>query len=240
MDGVDVLFGFHIGFKAEGPGSLICGTQGFWPPPSAMSFSPECRPCRGRAGGREGCPAGGLFGGGEPARHFPERQRRHPYRRGQAGRGEAATSSPLPRGCSCETRGETTELDAYMTAESERILRASADPVGLRLRVADWGNSAGGGSSPELARLIATVAEAMGGWKTVIPMSGFGATEDFACLMSRVQASGGLASYLQVGTDRAAGHHSDRFDFDETLPRAGAGTAGPAGRAHGGRRTGRH
>lgn len=56
----------------------------------------------------------------------------------------------------------------------------------------------------------------MGGWKTVIPMSGFGATEDFACLMSRVQASGGLASYLQVGTDRAAGHHSDRFDFDET------------------------
>lgn len=78
------------------------------------------------------------------------------------------------------------------------------------------GNSAGGESSPELARLIATVAEAMGGWKTVIPMSGFGATEDFACLMSRVQASGGLASYLQVGTDRAAGHHSDRFDFDET------------------------
>ena len=29
VDGVDVLFGFHIGFKAEGPGSLICGTQGF-------------------------------------------------------------------------------------------------------------------------------------------------------------------------------------------------------------------
>ena len=55
----------------------------------------------------------------------------------------------------------------------------------------------------------------MGGWKTVIPMSGFGATEDFACLMSRFRL-GGLASYLQVGTDRAAGHHSDRFDFDET------------------------
>ena len=29
VDGVDVLFGFHIGFKAEGPGTLICGTQGF-------------------------------------------------------------------------------------------------------------------------------------------------------------------------------------------------------------------
>ena len=115
-----------------------------------------------------------------------------------------------------ETRGETTELDAYMTAESERILRASADLWGCACEWRTVGNSAGGGSSPELARLIATVAEAMGGWKTVIPMSGFGATEDFACLMSRVQTSGGLASYLQVGTDRAAGHHSDRFDFDET------------------------
>ena len=80
----------------------------------------------------------------------------------------------------------------------------------------------------------------MGGWKTVIPMSGFGATEDFACLMSRVQASGGLASYLQVGTDRAAGHHSDRFDFDETcLGRALELLARLAVRI-GGRRTGRH
>ena len=98
-----------------------------------------------------------------------------------------------------ETRGETTELDAYMTAESERILRASADLWGCTCEWRTVGNSAGGGSSPELARLIATVAEAMGGWKTVIPMSGFGATEDFACLMSGVQASGGLASTCRSG-----------------------------------------
>jgi aminobenzoyl-glutamate utilization protein A len=130
--------------------------------------------------------------------------------------GEARNVIPASARLFMETRGETTELDAYMTAESERILRASADLWGCACEWRTVGNSAGGGSSPELARLIATVAEAMGGWKTVIPMSGFGATEDFACLMSRVQASGGLASYLQVGTDRAAGHHSDRFDFDET------------------------
>ncbi|MFQ9491358.1 MAG: M20/M25/M40 family metallo-hydrolase [Bilophila wadsworthia] len=98
VDGVDVLFGFHIGFKAEGPGSLILARKDSWPPPSAMSFSPGARPCRGRAG-EEGCPAGGLFGGGEPARHF-RAARRHPYRRGQAGRGEARNVIPLPRGCS--------------------------------------------------------------------------------------------------------------------------------------------
>ncbi|MFQ9491357.1 MAG: hypothetical protein ACLR0N_10835 [Bilophila wadsworthia] len=73
-----------------------------------------------------------------------------------------------------ETRGETTELDAYMTAESERILRFSRSVWGCACEWRTVGNSAGEGSSPELARLIATVAEAMGGWKTVIPMSGFG------------------------------------------------------------------
>ena len=217
VDGVDVLFGFHIGFKAEGPGSLICGTQGFLATTKRdVLFSGV--PAHAGAAPEEGKDALLAACSAVVNLHAISRNGKGGTRIavGRLEGGEARNVIPASARLFMETRGETTELDAYMTAESERILRASADLWGCACEWRTVGNSAGGGSSPELARLIATVAEAMGGWKTVIPMSGFGATEDFACLMSRVQASGGLASYLQVGTDRAAGHHSDRFDFDET------------------------
>ena len=74
--------------------------------------------------------------------------------------GEARNVIPASARLFMETRGETTELDAYMVAESERILRASAELWGCACEWRTVGNSAGGESSPELAFLIATVAEA--------------------------------------------------------------------------------
>ena len=129
--------------------------------------------------------------------------------------GEARNVVPASARLAMETRGETTALDAYMVAESERILRAAADMWGCSCAWTTVGSSGGGSSSPELARTVAEVAAEMGGWNALIERDAFGATEDFACLMRRVQDAGGLATYMQVGTERAAGHHSDRFDFDE-------------------------
>ncbi|MFQ9867864.1 MAG: hypothetical protein ACLRWP_13400 [Bilophila wadsworthia] len=47
------------------------------------------------------------------------------------------------------------------------------------------------------------------------PDGGFGATEDFACLMSRVQAREGWLPTCRSGRTGLRAH-SDRFDFDET------------------------
>jgi aminobenzoyl-glutamate utilization protein A len=39
--------------------------------------------------------------------------------------------------------------------------------------------------------------------------------------MERVKELGGLATYCIVGSDLAAGHHNERFDFDEaSMPAA--------------------
>jgi metal-dependent amidase/aminoacylase/carboxypeptidase family protein len=35
--------------------------------------------------------------------------------------------------------------------------------------------------------------------------------------MARVQQNGGLASYMVFGTDLSAGHHNEKFDFDEQV-----------------------
>lgn len=216
VDGVDALFGFHIGFKAEGPGTLICGTQGFLATTKRdVVFSGA--PAHAGAAPEEGRDALLAACSAVVNLHAISRNGKGGTRIavGRLEGGEARNVIPASARLFMETRGETTELDAYMVAESERILRASAGLWGCACEWRTVGSSAGGESSPQLAGIVAGVAGAMGGWKTVVPMSGFGATEDFACLMSRVQASGGLASYLQVGTDRAAGHHNGRFDFDD-------------------------
>ena len=33
--------------------------------------------------------------------------------------------------------------------------------------------------------------------------------------MEYVQKHGGQTTFIQLGTDRTAGHHNDRFDFDD-------------------------
>ena len=42
-------------------------------------------------------------------------------------------------------------------------------------------------------------------------------SEDATLMMARVQARGGLASYMIFGTELSAGHHNDKFDFDESV-----------------------
>lgn len=36
-------------------------------------------------------------------------------------------------------------------------------------------------------------------------------------MMARVQERGGLASYMIFGTELSAGHHNEKFDFDENV-----------------------
>ncbi|MEG2140997.1 MAG: peptidase dimerization domain-containing protein, partial [Bilophila sp.] len=134
--------------------------------------------------------------------------------------GDARNIVPATAHLLMETRGETTQLEAYMSTEAERILRAAADMWGCTCHIEVVGGACGGASSPELARLVAETASAMGCYQTIREQERFGATEDFACLMTRVQECGGSATYLQVGAKRSAGHHNDAFDFDEAcLPR---------------------
>lgn len=214
VDGVDVLFGFHIGFKAEGPGSLICGTQGFLATTKRdVLFSGV--PAHAGAAPEEGKDALLAACSAVVNLHaFPERQRRHPYRRGQAGRGRGRNVIPASARLFMETRGETTELDAYMTAESERILRASADLVGLRLRVADCGEQCWGREQPGACPPYCYGRGSDGWLEDGYPDERFRGDGRFRLPDERGSGLGRAASYLQVGTDRAAGHHSDRFDFD--------------------------
>lgn len=216
VDGVDDLVGLHIGFQADDAHTLICGTTDFLATTkldvffSGVAAHAGAAPEEGRDALLAACAATlnlhAIARSGKGATRIAV---------GRLEGGEARNVIPSSASLRMETRGATTELDAYMVGEAERILRASAEMWGCSCRWETAGRSEGGASSPELARIVAGVAGEMGLWRKPVLMASFGATEDFACFMSRVRKAGGRACYMQIGAERAAGHHNGRFDFDE-------------------------
>jgi len=140
------------------------------------------------------------------------------------GKAEAGTASNViaeRARMEAEARGETTELMEYMKDRFETTVRAAATMHGCRGRVEVVSESPRADSDPELQALVTEIAEGVDGIDTVLPAADFGASEDATFLMERVQATGGLASYLIVGTDHPTSHHTPTFDVDERSIRHG-------------------
>ncbi|ELY51659.1 amidohydrolase [Natronolimnohabitans innermongolicus] len=114
-----------------------------------------------------------------------------------------------------EARGETTELMEFVKERLERTARSAARMHGCQATVDVVSESPRADSDPELQALVSEVAEGVRGIDRVVPAADFGASEDATFLMERVQADGGLATYLIVGTDHPTSHHTPTFDVDE-------------------------
>ena len=113
-----------------------------------------------------------------------------------------------------EVRGETTGICAWMAAEAERVLRAAATMYGVEVTIENMGEA---GSAPcdASARAIVRRAAEKTGAVRILEFSPLGGSEDATLMMEAVQARGGSATYLLVGTPLPAGHHHPRFDIDE-------------------------
>ena len=120
-----------------------------------------------------------------------------------------------------EARGETTALKEYAKSRLERAFRGAAESHGCALAFDVVSESPRADSDPELVDHVAAVADGVDGVTEVVPTAEFGASEDATFLMRRVQADGGLAAYLIVGTDHPTAHHTPTFDVDEASLRVG-------------------
>jgi aminobenzoyl-glutamate utilization protein A len=77
------------------------------------------------------------------------------------------------------------------------------------------GHSNSENSNPELAALVADLGRNIAGVTATKPHHSFGGSEDATLLMSEIHRRGGQATYIMLGSDVKAGHHNERFDFDE-------------------------
>jgi aminobenzoyl-glutamate utilization protein A len=222
VEGIDRILGFHIGFQANQPGIVICGTQNFLATSKAditftgVTAHAGAAPEEGRNALLAACTATLNM-------HAIPRSGKGDTRItvGKLVGGQGRNVIPPNATLFLETRGVTSELDEYMFGEVQRIGKAAADMWGCGYDMVLTGGTKSGESSPEMAEIVAEGAREMGCFDTILTRKNFGASEDYSHFMTLVQQHGGIGSYVQVGTTIAAGHHNSRFDFDEAvLPRA--------------------
>ncbi len=216
LEGVDFLVGLHLGIRAEHTGSLICGAESFMASsgfdlryvgkPAHAGFAPQ----EGRNALLAACSA--TLAMHALPRHGGGASR---INVGQLRAGQARNIIPDEAILHVETRGISNEIDAFMYAEAQRVARAAAEMWGCDCVLIPRKSLPGGRSSPEMSARIETLARTIPGFTHIVRQAGFGATEDFTVLLDAAQQQGGQGVYIQLGATRSAGHHSDRFDFDE-------------------------
>ena len=59
------------------------------------------------------------------------------------------------------------------------------------------------------------MAKQMGIFSEIVGTANINGSDDCTYFMERVQAMGGKAAFIIIGSGLAAGHHDFRFDFDE-------------------------
>ena len=214
--GVDLIVGLHIGFQAEKKGDIVCGAKGFlattkWDVTyTGKSAHAGAAPQEGKNALLAACDATlnlhaiPRHGGGVTRITV-----------GKLIGGQGRNVIPPNAWLALETRGETSELDDYMTTQAARIIKAAGDMWDCSHDVTVMGGTKSGESSPEMVEKVVAIAKTMPVFTNIMGMKDFGASEDYSHMMTVVQQSGGQGTYIQVGTDRKAGHHNDHFDFDE-------------------------
>lgn len=121
-----------------------------------------------------------------------------------------------------ETRGETSEVNDYIRSQALAVLEGAAKMYGVEVEINIVGEAKSSMPSEELVDRLESAAKTSPYFDKVTAwLTDAAGSEDATYYMEKVKANGGLATYCIVGSDLSAGHHNERFDFDEaSLPAA--------------------
>lgn len=222
VDDVDYIIGGHIGFKAQYNGDFICATGKFLAT-TKLDVIFKGVPAHAGAAPQEGKNALLAAAAASLNLHAISRHGEGASRInvGVLEAGQGRNIVPPNALLKLETRGETSDIDQYMVEETKRIVRAAADMYDVDCEVKVMGGTSSGESDLEIAKTLQEVAGKISYFTNIVKYMDFGAAEDFAHLMSTVQKRGGKGTYYMLGANRAAGHHDNRFDFNEDVLAAG-------------------
>ena len=114
-----------------------------------------------------------------------------------------------------ETRGENGEVASYAYERAVQSLKGAAQIYGAELSVKKQGETITAESDEKLARIVADEALSIPGVTKTEIFRRMPGSDDACWLMRETQKNDGLATYVCIGADAAAGHHNGAFDFDE-------------------------
>ena len=116
-----------------------------------------------------------------------------------------------------ETRGGTTEINAFMEAEARRICQGAADMYGCTLETRFMGSAGCIVCDEPLVEQTIQVLSQMEGVDQILRDINFNGGEDVTTMMRDVQEHGGQVIELVFGMPLPAPHHNDYFDVDERV-----------------------
>jgi aminobenzoyl-glutamate utilization protein A len=215
LDDVDTLLAVHIGLDNP-TGTVVAGMGGFYAVSHLeATFTGESA----HAGARPNAGANAvqamataiqnLYG---IARHGDGATR---VNAGEVAGGTASNIIAEDAYIEGEVRGETTDLMNYTRDRAEQVIESAAAMHDCTVDIERGSEAPSAESDDAVADVVADVAADHGGVTHVAPTGELGASEDATYLMNRVQDTGGLASFVGIGTNHPGGHHTATFDVDE-------------------------
>ena len=116
-----------------------------------------------------------------------------------------------------EVRGDTTELNNYMTEHAIRILESAATMHGCTMEMKRMGGAESMVCDADLAERVCRIGKDVLGLKPSSYAFHYGGgSEDVTYMMNRVQSHGGQATFVRVRVPVAGGAHHRNFNFDES------------------------
>ncbi|WP_078863722.1 amidohydrolase [Streptomyces sp. AcH 505] len=114
-----------------------------------------------------------------------------------------------------ETRADEGSVNDDLEARARTALRGAAEMYGLSVDVELIGGVTTARADRPAVELVEAAADAAALRLVTASAENGVASDDATAFMRQVQRGGGYASYVGVGADLAAPHHTPRFDFDE-------------------------
>ncbi len=128
-----------------------------------------------------------------------------------------------------ETRADSGRVNEEIETRVRAALEGAAASYGVTVTIERTGAVTTATGDPAAAEAVAAAARATGldvvgreaqRSRTIdsVPTADLGvASDDATAFMRRVQAHGGIATYLAIGSDLAGPHHTPSFDIDESV-----------------------
>ena len=218
LDEVDYFTAIHIGTGVPA-GTVVCGGDNFM---ATTKFDVQFSGVAAHAGGKPEDGRNALLAAAQAALALHSIA---PHSAGasrvnvgvmQAGTGRnVVPSSALLK---VETRGETDAINQYVFERAKQAIAGAAIIYETSYQLQLMGAATSSAPSPAwVDYLRQQTAQVPGVKQAVDRIAAPAGSEDATLMMARVQERGGLASYMIFGTELSAGHHNEKFDFDENV-----------------------
>ena len=218
VDDVDYFTAVHIGTGVPA-GTVVCGSDNFM---ATTKFDAHFTGTAAHAGAKPEDGHNALLAAAQAtlALHAiaPHSEGASRVNVGVMQAGSGRNVVPASALLKVETRGASDVINQYVFDRAQQAIQGAATMYGVGVETRLMGAATASSPSPQwVAWLQSQAAQVAGVNQAIERVEAPAGSEDATLMMARVQQHQGQASYMVFGTQLAAGHHNEKFDFDEQV-----------------------